>query len=204
MPSKIDEKWFRLMVDRSGHSLRSFAGAVGIDPSAFLRTLSGKRRLQLDEAERIAKAMGQGVDVSDVLAHAGLKLQVPGTPAAAVKVVAKASQAPVGGTVDAADGSVTFEPTKASAKAGVVALSVVGDPFLEGWRVLCAPGDVASEIGEGMDAGIVQTKGGRLLLRKIRPAFAKGRYDLGPVFGFGGRENDVEVVGVIPVLGLER
>jgi hypothetical protein len=204
MTSKIDEKWFRLMVDRSGHSLRSFAGAVGIDPSAFLRTLKGKRRLQLDEAERIARVMGQGVEVADVLAHAGVKLQVPGMPAAAVKVVAKGGQAPVGGTVDAVDGSVTFTPSKASGSAAVVALTIEGDPFLSGWHVLCAPGDVSSDIGGGMDAGIVQTVDGKVLLRKIRPAFAKGRYDLGPVFGFGGRENDVEVVGVIPVMGLER
>ena len=202
MTNKIDDKWMRLMIDRSGHSLRSFAGAVGIDPSAFLRTLKGKRRLQLDEAQRMAGVMG--VDVSDVLAHAGVKLRVPGTNGATAKVVAKAGPAPIGGRVDAADGSVVFAPTKASASAQIVALAIVGDPFLEGWRVLCEPGEVLATPGAGVDAGIVQTKGGKLLLRKVRPAFAKGRYDLGPVFGFGGRENDVEVVGVIPVVGLER
>lgn len=203
MTAKIDEKWMRLMVDRAGHSLRSFAGAVGIDPSAFLRTLNGKRRLQLEEAQRMAGIMG--VDVADVLAHAGMKLQAPGLPSGATaKVVAKDGAAPLGGRVDAADGSVMFAPTKASASAAVVALAIEGDPFLAGWRVLCAPGEVSATVGEGMDAGIVQTASGQLLVRKIRPAFAKGRYDLGPVFGFGGRENDVEVVGVIPVLGLER
>jgi hypothetical protein len=189
----------RLMVDRSGHSLRSFAGAIGVDPSAFLRTLKGKRRLQMDEAERMAGVMG--VDVSDVLEHAGLKLRLPG--AASVRVVSKGATAPVGGLVDAVDGSVRFAPNRATAKSDVVALTVEGDPFLAGWRVLCSPGEVSADVGD-TDAGIVQTADGQLLLRKIRPAFAKGRYDLGPVFGFGGRENDVEVVGVIPVIGLER
>lgn len=201
--TKIDEKWFRLHIDRAGYSLRQFAVKVGLDPSGLQRTITGKRRLQLDEAQRVADVLGK--ELSEVLAHAGLKIKA-GDVGQGVKatVVQEPAKAPLGGVVDAATGEVRFIPTKDSAGAAVVALAIQGDPFMDGWRVLCQPGDVGTAPSDELEAGIVQTKDGKLLLRKIRPSFAAGRYDLGPVFGFGGRENDVEVVGVIPVVGLER
>lgn len=200
--TKIDDKWFRLHIDRAGYSLRQFSAKIGMDPSGWQRTLSGKRRLQLDEAQRVADVLG--AELSDVLSHAGLKIRGGDFGQAKATIVQEPAKAPVGGAVDAATGEVRFIPTKDSAGAAVVALAIQGDPFMDGWRVLCQPGEVTGAPTDELEAGIVQTKDGKLLLRKIRPSFAAGRYDLGPVFGFGGRENDVEVVGVIPVVGLER
>jgi hypothetical protein len=201
---KIDEKWLRLHISRKDYSLRGFAAALGMDPSALHALLKGKRKVQLEEVEAIARLLEQ--PLAEVLAKVGgLKLgPVPGVPGAAVEARPAAAAAPVGGSVDALTGEVKFAPTVESKDADVVALAMTGDPFLESWRVLCAPGEVSATLGAGMDTAIVRTADGRTLLRKIRPAFAPGRYDLGPVFGFGAREDGVEVVGIIPVLGMGR
>lgn len=208
MTARIDDKWLRLQIDRANYSLRGFAEAIGMDPASLQRTLKGARRLQLDEAQKIAdvlSANGVPTDLTAVLAHAGLNVKAAAA-AAGVKaaIVKEPEKAPLGGVVDATTGEVRFIPTKDSRAAAVVALAIQGDPFMDGWRVLCQPSEVGAAPVDGLEAGIVQTREGKLLLRKIRPSFAAGRYDLGPVFGFGGRENDVEVVGVVPVVGLER
>lgn len=197
---KIDEKWLRLHISRKDYSLRGFAAALGMDPSALHALLKGKRKVQLEEVEAIRSLLG--VPLAEVLTKVGgLKLDMPG---AKVEVRPAAAAAPVGGSVDALTGEVKFAPTGESKAADVVALNMTGDPFLESWRVLCAPGDVSATLAAGMDTAIVRTRDGRTLLRKIRPAFAPGRFDLGPVFGFGAREDGVEVVGIIPVRGMGR
>lgn len=210
MPTKhkFDEKWLRLHIDRKGYSLRSFAKAIktsitpeGMDPSAFHGLLLGKRRVQLEEVEAIARLLEQ--PVSEVLRRAGVKLDLP-IPGATAQVMRVADQAPLGGSVDALTGEVRFRPTDESKDAAIVGLAIEGDPFLTDWRVLCAPGEIATTLEAGMDTAIVRTRDGRVLLRKIRPAFAPGRFDLGPVFGMGAREDGVEVVGVIPVKGMSR
>lgn len=197
----LDEKWFRDQIARAQYSLRGFARALNWDPNTLSRLLTRERRLQLDEVEKVAALLG--VPKLEVLAKAGLKVSAPRDIQAEL-VEAPAPAVPIGGIVDAVTGEVLFRPNQQSRNAPVVALTVVGDPFLEGWRVLCAPGDVSASPAEGAEAGIVQTRDGRVLLRKLRPSFTKGRFDLGPVFGFGSREDDVDVVGIIPVSGLER
>lgn len=200
---KIDAKWLRLNIDRKGYSLRAFSKAMGLDPSGLQAVLRGDRRVQLDEVEAIARLLEQ--PVAEVLARVGMKLGagVP-VPGGTAQLVPAGEAAPLGGTVDATTGEVKFTPTSESKDAAVVALAMIGDPFLESWRVLCAPGEVSARLEAGMDTAIVRTRDGRTLLRKIRPAFAPGRFDLGPVFGFGAREDGVEVVGIIPVRGMGR
>lgn len=204
--AKVDEQWFKLQIARAGHSLRSFAGALKLDPASMHRTLKGKRKPLLPEIQRMQEVLE--VPMTDVLSHLGLKMDsiAVGAPGATVRIVKPAAgRAPLAGEVDAGDGSVTFQDyTKPQSVSVVVALAIRGDAFLDGWRVLCVPSDVSPVPTDDLGAGIVQLKDGRMLLRKIRPGFTKGRFDLGPVFGFGGREDDAEVVGVIPVLGLEQ
>lgn len=206
MPStkhKIDAKWLRLNIGRKDYSLRAFARAMGIDPSGLQAILRGDRKVQLPEVETIARLLEQ--PVAEVLQRVGLKVDLgPAYPGGRGEVVHTDGQAPLGGTVDATTGEVKFSPTGESKDAAVVALAMIGDPFLESWRVLCAPGEVSARLEAGMDTAIVRTRDGRTLLRKIRPAFAPGRFDLGPVFGFGAREDGVEVVGIIPVRGMGR
>lgn len=199
----LDDKWFRLMTDRAGESQRSFAGKMGIDPSSWLRVMQGKRRLQLDEAERAASLLGVGVE--EVLRHAGIRIDVPKGRGHVVEGPGDPLPS-IGGTIDA-DGLVVFSGLEGRVvhNDAVRALEITGDPFLEGKHILYAPGDVSSAPSSAQEVGLIKMHDGRVLLRKIKPAFQPGRFDLGPALGFGGkgsREDDVEIVGVIPVLGL--
>ena len=199
----IDEKWFRLMADRAKESQRSLAGKIGLDPSSWLRVLQGKRRLQLNEADRVAMVLN--VPVEEVLRHAGLRIDVPAGRGHVVQGPGDPLPS-IGGTIDA-DGLVVFSglegrvtPTDA-----VRALTITGDPFMEGRHVLYAPGNVSATPGSAQEVGLVKMPDGRVILRKIKPAFSPGRFDLGPALGFGGRdsrEDDAQIVGVIPVLGI--
>lgn len=198
---KIDGKWFRLQIGRQDMSLREFGRRVKLDVSALSRTLSGDRKFVVEDADLWAGVLQ--VPVEDVLSHVGVKklaldgARVDVLPAGAEKEV------PIGGVVDAASGLVTFVPTFESAAADVIALTIENDPFMAGWRVLCRPTDVQAT-GDGLDVGIVRLDSGQMVLRKIRPSFVRGRFDLGPVFGFGQRNDDVVLSGVIPVVGIRR
>jgi|GEM_PF-4662039 len=200
---KLDDKWFRLMIDRAEESLRSFSAKMGMDPASWQRVLNNKRRLQLDEAERAADILGVGLD--EVLQHAGLSVKVPMGRGSGMRGPGE-SLPSIGGTIDM-DGLVVFSGLngRSTARDAIRALSIVGDPFLDGKFVLYAPGDVSATPSGGPEVNLVQLGDGRVVLRKIRPAFTPGRYDLGPAFGFGngvGREDDVAIVGVIPVIGI--
>jgi hypothetical protein len=199
----IDDKWFRLMTDRAKESQRSLAAKIGMDPSSWVRVLQGKRRLQLNEADRVADVLG--VPVEEVLRHAGLRIEVPKGRGHVVHGPGDPLPS-LGGTIDMT-GQVVFSGLsgKTTPRDAVRALEIVGDPFLEGKHVLYAPGDVAASPSGGPEINLVQLTDGRVVLRKIKPAFTPGRWDLGPALGFGGkdgREDDMEIVGVIPVLGV--
>lgn len=196
---KIDGKWFRLQFEQRGFSMREFARRVKLDIGSLSRTLSGARKFVVEDADLWAGVLQ--VPVSEVLAHVGVKKLALDN--ARVDVRAADAAPPLGGSIDAATGVVTFKPTFESAGADLVAMEVTGDPFLTSWRVICRPSDVQAT-GEGLDVGIVRLHDGKMVLRKIRPSFVSGRYDLGPVFGFGDREDDVEIVGVIPVTAMRR
>lgn len=196
----VDEKWLRLMIGRADYSLRGFARAVDMDIASVSRTITGKRKIQLPEILRWASVLG--VPKEEVLSHVGMPVEVPAPAGMSATVRAARERAPAGGTVSAATGEATFAKAPRSPRAAIVALEVVGDAFMAGWRVLCAPADVtAAPAGEGV--GLIRMKDGRVLLRKFRPGFTAGRYDLGPALGMGEREDDVAIVGVIPVVALE-
>ena len=196
---KIEAAWFRQQFERNGLSMREFAKRVKLDIASLSRTLAGTRKFVVEDADRWASVLG--VPVEDVLAHVGVKRL--SLAKARTEVVPALPLPPLAGVIDAATGVVTFHPTFESAGADLVAMAVVGDPFLTGWHVLCRPTDVQAT-GEGIELGIVRLANGQMVLRKIRPSFLSGRYDLGPVFGFGDRDNDVEIVGVIPVTAMRR
>jgi hypothetical protein len=202
--AKVDAQWFKLQMARAGYSMRAFAAALGVDPSSMHRTLRGVRKATLPEIQRMASLLDR--PVGDVLSHLGLKMDGLETHGPVVLRVARpdGSSAPLVGEVDANGGVVTFHAKAIQGDAAVVALAIRGDAFLTNWRVLCVPSENAPTPATESSTGIVQLKDGRMLLRKIRPGFTRGRFDLGPALGFGGREDDAELVGVIPVIGMEQ
>lgn len=69
----IDKKWFLQRLADRQLSQRKLARLMDVDASAITHVLNGKRRLQLTEAQRLARFLG--VNTEDVLSHAGLKLK---------------------------------------------------------------------------------------------------------------------------------
>jgi transcriptional regulator with XRE-family HTH domain len=199
----IDAKWFRLMFDRANITQNAVAQAIGIDKASMSKMLSGGRRIQVAEIKKLARILD--LSEEEVYRHAGhIERAAAGTGAqVAVSPAKPVSAIPVaGGVIDAASGEVSFNAKGAEGE--VVALQVIGDPFLAKVRIVCQPSEVSTPSGAAVDFGLVQLTDGRVMLRKFKPSFVAGRFDLGPVLGFGARMEDVEIVGVIPVSGLER
>lgn len=69
---KISTRWFQDRIKESPYkSQRQLAFCLGLDPAALSYILSGQRRLQIHEAEAMAKALN--VSLEDVLANVGVK-----------------------------------------------------------------------------------------------------------------------------------
>lgn len=69
----MNADWFKQQLEQRRLSQRKLARFLELDPSAITLTLNGKRRMQLDEASRIATFLG--VPVEEVLKNAGLALE---------------------------------------------------------------------------------------------------------------------------------
>ncbi len=74
----IDKAWFFQQLEQSDKSLRGLARHLDVDPSAVSRMLDGRRRMKMEEANRIALFLG--VPVSEVLSHAGVAIDLDGKP----------------------------------------------------------------------------------------------------------------------------
>lgn len=74
----IDKKWFLSRLEDQRLSVRGLARQLGVDASAVSRTLSGQRKMQMDEAKQIAHFLR--VPVSDVMKHAGVSIDLDGLP----------------------------------------------------------------------------------------------------------------------------
>jgi transcriptional regulator with XRE-family HTH domain len=200
-PIPIDRMWFRLALVRAGLRNQSeVARQLGLDKSAFSRTLRGERRLQLDEVKKLASVLG--VPQDEVLRHAGgasAKAPMEGFKASTTNVT-PASAAPLAGTVDALTGAVRLQDLLPSGS--VLALAIRGDEFLEGRRLLI-DADLTAPHSAARDMGVLRLEGGRTIVGRFKPGFVPGRFDVGPVLGFGARLDDVAIVGLYELVGMD-
>ncbi|GLS34055.1 Helix-turn-helix [Mesorhizobium albiziae] len=67
MTLNVDKQWFVDRLAEKGLSLREVAKKLDMDPGALSRTLSGKRRMQLPEVDKIATVLNVPPEI--VLAH---------------------------------------------------------------------------------------------------------------------------------------
>lgn len=74
----IDKDWFISKLEEGHKSVRGLARHMEIDPSAVSRMFSGERRMQIEEATSIAQFLG--VQVKEVLKHAGASIDLDGMP----------------------------------------------------------------------------------------------------------------------------
>lgn len=68
----MNTKWFRDQLDRIELSQRGLAKLLGIDAAAVSYMLRGKRKMTLQEANRLAQILG--VAASEVMRQAGIKV----------------------------------------------------------------------------------------------------------------------------------
>lgn len=78
MTQEVDKAWFLTKLEDQKLSVRGLARQMGVDPSAISRTLSGERRMQMDEAKQIAHFLR--VPVAEVMRHAGVSVDLDGMP----------------------------------------------------------------------------------------------------------------------------
>jgi transcriptional regulator with XRE-family HTH domain len=67
----FNKKWFIDQLKRNDLSMRTLAKRIGLDVAAISRTFDGKRKLQLVDAESIAKEFS--VPVIEVIQAAGIQ-----------------------------------------------------------------------------------------------------------------------------------
>lgn len=73
---KINKDWFMSAFKERGTSLRKAAKHLDIDPSAMSRVFSGQRKMQMTEAQDLARFLN--LPIADVLANAGMDIhQLP-------------------------------------------------------------------------------------------------------------------------------
>lgn len=63
-------EWIKIALAVNGISARQLAARIGLDPASTSRVLSGKRRMQLDEAITIANLLG--VDINTFANNCGI------------------------------------------------------------------------------------------------------------------------------------
>lgn len=75
----IDKEWFFGKLQQNNKSVRGLGRHLDLDASAVSRMLSGKRKMQLEEANSIASFLG--VNVNEVLKHSGMSMDGAGSQA---------------------------------------------------------------------------------------------------------------------------
>lgn len=78
MSQTIDRDWFLKQLEGKHKSVRGLARHMDIDASAVSRMFSGQRRMRMEEANQIAVFLG--APVKEVLAHAGVAIDLDGQP----------------------------------------------------------------------------------------------------------------------------
>jgi transcriptional regulator with XRE-family HTH domain len=196
MPAKslpkvpVDTKWFVQAMAAAGLSQNETAARMKLDRGSFSKTLRGIRRMQAPEMAALARVLG--VDVGEVFTRSGA-LGKPGR--AKLPSVLPAGAATLVGTLSAPQGVVDWTMGEPD---GPFTLRVVGG-LMDGAVLHGQPGDLDAD---GIHQGIVVLEDGRVLFRKFRKSFAKGRFDLAETFEMGFREDDVRVQKVFEVVGI--
>lgn len=74
----VDKQWFFDKLEERKQSVRGLARHLEIDASAVSRMLSGTRKMQMEEAQSIARFLN--APISEVMRHAGVAKDLDGLP----------------------------------------------------------------------------------------------------------------------------
>jgi transcriptional regulator with XRE-family HTH domain len=184
----VNERWFKSQFALKRLSQRKLAEYLNLDPSAVTHTIRGKRRMQLDEAVKIARFLG--VAVEQVLQNAGLRL---GDDTAKVPLV---------GHVDERFEVHIGEQTRiievpARVPQGTVAVNMQTG-MAAGGMVFFKPSDTIDPAAIGR-LSIAEMENGPIILSNIGRGYAPGLYQL---VTRDGIINDATLRSATPVLWL--
>lgn len=197
--AKPNYSWFKNALADRKLSQRELARRIGMDVGCLNRRLTGKSRLQIADAEKIATILA--VPPEDVAKNAGLA-DTWGQSAAGGKVAITGwvdselsvhSGKPKGaGKVEAPP--IPLDDLKALRFVTAASAAAAFDGAVAFYRE--APGVPVAAIGRPC---VVTTATGARLLRVLRPGYSRGRYNLAQLFG-DSMDSDVVVDSAAPIL----
>lgn len=167
----VDKRFFKALMAQQKLSLRAVASRMGLGHSQLSLTFSGKRRMQLDEANKLAKIFG--VPLARVAEAAGI-------------AGVRDNRLPMlgfmrgDGTVELLDRPERI-PAPDGLPEGVIALQAhtadSANAWLDGWSFFCVrPSEVAGDaVGRFCYAKI---EGGSPVLATVRRGYQVGTFNL--------------------------
>ena len=188
----INKVWFTDQFAARNISQRQLAFKVGMDPAAMSLVLSGKRKLQIPEAEAIAGELG--IPVTDVLANAGLDMAAGASQDALVAGW-------VGNMGDVHEGRVDG-PRRVNTPTGMGEATRVlrfqGNDATDGWLAFYQPGKGVRQDCIGRLC-VVRTQQGAAYVARLMRGYTAGVWNLIDLFGRGGMIEGVRVADAAPV-----
>lgn len=176
MPMEIDKRWFQHRFQDRDLTQRDVAATLQLDPSAVSLMLKGDRKMQIDEAARLAELLG--VPVDEVMSRAGIEPPKgrKGTVMIAGWIGADGEVHP--GKIDAPRRG----PLPPELPEDAVALRVqvaTGEAIaLNGWLMYYVPGDRVDPEAIGR-LSVVQLAGnGPRYLRLVTRGYSPGKWTL--------------------------
>lgn len=201
----MDTKWFRDRISDKGLSANKLANMIGMDRSAMSKMLNGHRRMMMDEAADIARALG--VPLDEVVRHAGI--EVARQNEAPVPIIGVALET---GEIVAPAGEFSHGPRKADRPQGLpddAAAIRVRSPLspMDGWIVYFVPTSRVEPDAIGrfsvVQLGGKGGKGGTKWLRVPSRSYEQGKWVLRGLCGDERRElSDVDLASAWPVLAI--
>lgn len=78
MQQDVDSEWFKTKLEENRMSMRDLSKSMNLNISSLSRTLSGLRKMQMEEAKQIAHFLR--APVAEVMRHAGVAVDLDGLP----------------------------------------------------------------------------------------------------------------------------
>lgn len=188
----VDKRWFQDRVRDADISQAKLANMLGIDRAAMSLTFSGKRKMQLDEAARIAEILA--LDVNEVMARAGVRLHKGPRSVNVVGVVDAA------GRVHDKRNAGRVDPPGDVPKNTVAIRCEDRAAVIYNWVLFFVP--QAAVVGDALErVSIVRAADGTQYLAALSRGFEAGTYNLR---GLDGRMlENVRVASASPVLWIK-
>lgn len=173
--AKINKPWFIDQLSARNESQASMARFLGIHPSQMSLLLNGKRRLQMDMAERIARFLH--VPVEDVIEQAGIKINRPTGNDVSVRLVGSVDETMTVSPNARGDDSCMASGIPAAAVAVRARTAGTAADWMDGWTFFFEPAN-------GVDPSLItelcvaEDVNGVRRIGNLRRGYSDGTYNM--------------------------